>query len=163
MKREKDYEKKRNDKNGVTHSLLRVIYSVMDLDHSMRYYGTDVPLHFGEIHMIKEIKVNPGTYISELAEKNGVTRGAVSQMVKKLEKKGILVKVPDERNRSRLLLELTDKGNTAFEEHERYHRVFNEMLDKALEEFEGVEKERINEFLGKVLEITKYFKIMIKK
>ncbi len=155
----KDRECEKVDKK-ISGTLLRVIYSVMELEYTMRYYGTDKILHYGEIHMIKEIKNNPGIHISAIAEMNGITRGAVSQMVKKLEKKGMVKKITDESNKSRILLQLTEKGEIAHGEHERFHRVFNEMLSKSLENFNEEEEKGINDFLDRVLEITEYFKIM---
>ena len=54
--------------------------------------------------MIKSIKENEGIHVTGLAEMLGVTKGAVSQIIMKIEKKKMIVKDTDPRNLSRLVL-----------------------------------------------------------
>ena len=52
---------------------------------------------------------------SRLAEALGITRSAVSQMVNKLETKGVVRRVPDERDRKIAYIELSDKACAMYE------------------------------------------------
>ena len=90
--------------------------------------------------MLKYIKENEGIHITGLAELLGVTKGAVSQIVKKLEDKGMITKEADPDNLSRLVLGLTPKGETAYIGHERIHRRFDSLVNGSLE---GVPQDKI--------------------
>jgi DNA-binding MarR family transcriptional regulator len=85
-----------------------------------------------EINTIEIIKENPKIYISKIAEKFCVTKGAVSQIIQKLEKKGFLKKIKDDINHSKLKLKLTNKGKIAYKEYEKHHEEFDKVIKKLL-------------------------------
>ncbi len=116
----------------ISYMLLRVMVSLHEADRKVRRYGTDHELHFAEIHMIKAIRENDGIHVTGLAEKLGVTKGAVSQMIARLLNKGMIVKDTDEHNMSRLSLRLTPAGEIAHANHENEHRMFDRMVNDAL-------------------------------
>ena len=89
-------------------------------------------LYRSETHMITAIKENEGIHMAALAEKFGVTIGAVSQTMMKLEKKGLIEKKRDPKNQSRFLLALTPEGESAHENHMKFHAEFCGVLDKIL-------------------------------
>jgi DNA-binding MarR family transcriptional regulator len=62
-----------------------------------------------------------------------VTRGAIQQTVDRLVKKGMVEKFMDESDRKKVYLELTEKGNTAFDGHEAYHAELSSRLGKCFE------------------------------
>lgn len=100
--------------------LNRVVGRLAALQQAPREYGTGVPLHGGEIHTIQAIGKSIGVNVTQLAEKTGVTKGAVSQMVSKLVAKGMVRKAHAEDNAKEVLLCLTDLGWTAFRSHEEF-------------------------------------------
>jgi DNA-binding MarR family transcriptional regulator len=122
----------------ISYTFLRVVTKLSELDRKTRYYGTDQPLYEAEIHMIKSIKENEGIHVTGLADILGVTKGAVSQIIMRLDHKGMIVKETDPRNLSRLVLRLTAKGETAYSHHEKLHQefdgLFNAVLENATEE-----------------------------
>jgi len=122
----------------MSYTFLRVVSKIISLDKKTKYYGTDYPLHDAEIHMIKSIKENEGIHVTGLAYMLDVTKGAVSQIIKRLEQKGMIVKDADPRNLSRLLLRLTPKGEVAYLNHEALHQdldaIFNDALEDASDE-----------------------------
>ncbi len=85
-----------------------------------REYGTGVPLYGSEIHTIQAIGKSIGTNVTELAEKMGVTKGAVSQMVSKLVEKGMVRKTRAQDNAKEVVLELTELGRIGFRNHARF-------------------------------------------
>ncbi len=121
------------NKNRLSYTLLRVVWKLIEVDRKTRCYGTDEQLFEAEIHMIKSIKENEGIHVTGLAELLGVTKGAVSQIIMKLQKKGMIVKDTDPRNLSRLVLKLTPKGETAYINHEKLHQEFDGLVNNALE------------------------------
>ncbi len=104
--------------------------------------------------MIKSIKENEGIHVTGLADMLGVTKGAVSQIIMKLEHKGMVVKDTDPSNLSRLVLRLTPKGETAYLHHEKLHLefdgLFNAALENATEEKKMFLKDFLNSLDGKI-------------
>ncbi len=121
------------NRTKVSYTLLRVVWKLLEIDGKTRRYGTDVPLHEAEIHMLKAIRDHEGIHVTGLAEMLGVTKGAVSQIVMKLQKKGMVAKHADPGNLSRLVLRLTAKGETAYLRHEQLHQEFDNMVNRSLE------------------------------
>lgn len=121
-------------KEKISYTFLRVIYSFLGIDKKARYYGTDVQLSHAEIHMIKAIKANEEIHITGLANQLGVTKGAVSQIAGRLEKKGLLIKEKDIYNQSKLILRLTAQGEIAHHNHENYHNHLDALIEEALKD-----------------------------
>lgn len=84
-------------------------------------FGTGVPLYRTEIHTIRAIGENPRINVTKLAEHMGVTKGAVSQTIAKLARKGLVRRTRAPDNAREVLLELTDLGWTGFSSHEQFH------------------------------------------
>jgi DNA-binding MarR family transcriptional regulator len=118
----------------ISYALLRVANKLFELDRRTRNYGTEEPLFEAEIHMIKFIRENEGIHVTGLAELLGVTKGAVSQIVMKLQRKGMVLKEADPRNQSRLVLRLTPEGERAYRQHERLHAEFDDLVNRVLDE-----------------------------
>ncbi len=120
-------------RNRISCTLLRIVGKLSRLHKRARCYGTDEQLFDAEIHMIKLIKENEGIHVTGLADLLGVTKGAVSQIIMKLEKKGMIVKDVDPSNLSRLVLSLTPKGETAYEYHEQLHQELDNLVGSVLD------------------------------
>lgn len=108
----------------VFEELLRVLDRVVGRLSAMyqapREYGTGSPLYGSEIHTIQAIGNSIGINVTQLAEKMGVTKGAVSQMVSKLVEKGMVRKTRAQDNAKEVVLELTELGRIGFRNHERF-------------------------------------------
>lgn len=79
-----------NDKHEIAYKSLHLALALVDLDKKTRYYGTDVPIFHSEIHVIMAIAEHPGIHVGGLADILGVTKGAVSEILKKLERKALV-------------------------------------------------------------------------
>lgn len=73
----------------------------------------EISLYPSEVHLILEIVQNRDTNATRIAEALGLTKGAVSQTLTRLEKKGILTKTKDPYNKNELTLSLTPMGQEA--------------------------------------------------
>ncbi len=131
----------------ISYTLLRVVWKLAEADKKTRYYGTEEQLFEAEIHMIKSIKENEGIHVTGLAELLGVTKGAVSQIVMRLHKKGMIIKDTDPRNLSRLALRLTPKGEIAYIHHEMLHQEFDRFVEEALNNASKEQRIFLKEFL----------------
>ncbi|HPJ13367.1 MAG TPA: MarR family transcriptional regulator [Caldisericia bacterium] len=144
----KKYNFTRNTEPSII--LLRLVMLLTELDHKVRNYGTDTPLHLAEIHMIKAIKEHPDIHVTALADILNITKGAVSQMLRKLEKKDMVSKTFDPANQSRVLLTLTPKGETAYYYHEKLHGDFHTLVMNSIHEFSTENASIIQTFLTKL-------------
>ncbi len=79
-------------------------------------------LHPAEVHLLEAVGEGRGLTGRELCLQLGVSKGAVSQIVKKLVRKGLLSAAREARNGKEIPLSLTEKGWKAFRAHERFHR-----------------------------------------
>jgi DNA-binding MarR family transcriptional regulator len=91
------------------------------LDSKPRRFGTETDLSGSEIHLIEVVGQNEGLSVTELAKRLGITKGAVSQTLKRLEGKGIVVKEVDPMNTSRITVSLSTKGKVAHYSHLQWH------------------------------------------
>ncbi len=73
-----------------------------------------------EVHTLVDLLDNPGMTSSELSKMYKKTRGAVCQIISKLEKSGCVIKKPYKANGKKLQLFLTDKGQEIAKEHKQY-------------------------------------------
>lgn len=131
----------------ISETLLRVINKVVRNEKTPQNYGVDVQLHPSEIHMIMFIGNNKGVHISELARIVGITRGAVSQAVAKLEKKGLIEKHEDPNNSLKMVPCLTNKGKVAYWTHEQHHEQMDSELYDFIKRLKEQEVELIEAFL----------------
>ena len=113
----------------------QVAQSYVALEKTPRHFGTNKLLHMGEINTIDAVGRFPDINITELARELEVTKGAVSQMVKKLEKKGCLVAMKKPGNDKEVALNLTKKGRVAYDYHQRHHAGIEMELRRMMERF----------------------------
>ncbi|MFH2063940.1 MAG: MarR family transcriptional regulator [Pseudomonadota bacterium] len=99
----------------------RLMNKLNELEKSAYDFGVEEKLYPSEIHTIEAIGNNSGINVTELAKNLCITKGAVSQMIGKLHKRGFINRVRSMDNDKEVLLILTDKGKKAFEGHERFH------------------------------------------
>ena len=83
--------------------------------------GTGETLYPQEIHVVSAVAGADGTSVSELSRRFGATKGAASQMVGKLVRKGYLTKRRDPHKGSRLIVEATEAGRAVHEAHMAFH------------------------------------------
>ena len=73
-------------------------------------YGTGEKLNMIEAHLLTYIDDHPGITGSELARMWGRTKGAISQQIKKLVSRGLVVRKKQSNNAKTILLYVSKKG-----------------------------------------------------
>lgn len=145
------------NKHQIAYDSLHFASALIELDKKTRYYGTDVPIFHSEIHVIMAIAEHPGIHVGGLADILGVTKGAVSEILKKLERKALIIKEVDELNLSRYTLHLTAKGKKAHSNHMHYHMVLNSMVEEQLEDASEHDLKFLSDFLSALISKVKVF------
>jgi DNA-binding MarR family transcriptional regulator len=110
-------------------------------------YGTDMQFHRLDIHLIHSIGMNPGINVTELAKKHAITKSAVSQAVKKLEKRSLIERYQSPENRKEILFRLTESGRKGFEAHREYHATSETKYIEELAKLTEEEAAGVNKFL----------------
>lgn len=104
------------------HKFEKVMNKYNKSEKKPRYYGTKELLYRSEVHTIEAIGNNNKINVTELAQYLGITKGAVSQMVDKLIKKGMVNKQMVSDTENEVSLELTEKGIVVYNGHNEYHK-----------------------------------------
>ncbi len=73
-----------------------------------------------EIHALVEIGKFPGLNVTELAEKLMITKGAITQVTKKLEKKSLIIRTKDLNNDKEIGHYVTEKGKQLHKQHDEH-------------------------------------------
>jgi DNA-binding MarR family transcriptional regulator len=111
-------------------TFIRILHLYSVIDKKPKDFGTGDRLYVSEIHAIHYIGTHPEINMTQLAEMSGVTKGAVSQTVKRLVSKRYVARYKS-RNRKEVNLRLSDKGfliNQKYEQFEKEKFVFAEKL-----------------------------------
>lgn len=138
----------------------RTIHKYMQVEKQARPYGTDTPLTQSEIHTIAIVGDSPGINVTRLAKLRGVTKGAASQMVYRLVDKGLIEKQVSPNSDTEVCLNLTEKGQTAFQAHMDYHEEFGVKFFGTLND----EPEEVQNGMIRLLEdIDKYMDELLEK
>ena len=98
--------------------------------------------------------------MTELCNLFGITKGAVSQIISKLEKKQLISK---ERNRDyakEINISLTEKGWVIFKSHKELH---NKMDVKFLSFMKTIPEDQLNTFLSILKNMEKYIDEFMRK
>ncbi len=101
---------------------LLLFEKISNTSRQSKKFDTDVDIYRSEIHIIQLIGDHSELYLSQIAKMIGITKGTVSQIIKRLQTKGLLIKYVDATNNTRQLARLTEKGALAYKAHNRYHK-----------------------------------------
>ncbi|WP_087018674.1 MarR family transcriptional regulator [Thaumasiovibrio subtropicus] len=107
---------------------LRLVNRVHEIESRPNYFGTEMLIHRAEIHSVEAIGDSAPITLMSLAHMQGVTKGAASQMVTKLVKKGLVKRDPSPHSKKEMLISLTEVGEIAYQHHADYHREMENMF-----------------------------------
>ena len=109
-------DKKKASKD-IEELFMRMVNKYNALEKIPVSHGTKHNLYHSERHMLDKIGDNTGMNVTEFATAAGVTKGAISQLVSKLEKKGIVRRYKKSTNDKEVFLELTKSGQEVYKKH----------------------------------------------
>lgn len=115
-----DILKKLNEQSS---SLYRFVLLYNDFINKPKDYGTGELINMVEVHILTAIEENPGITPTHLARMWNRTKGAISQTISKLEKKGYITKEKKQGNAKTILLFPTEKGIELSKAHKLYDTI----------------------------------------
>jgi DNA-binding MarR family transcriptional regulator len=132
------------------------VVTVLSKERKMaRDYGTGFPLNHAEVHLLDTINEHPGENTSQLAIRNGITKGAIAQITKKLLEKELIATFQMPENRKEVYFKLSAMGKKAVSGHERHHKRLNSGLTKYFDTLSDKDMQTILTFLDVLIEGNK--------
>ncbi|UCE72558.1 MAG: MarR family transcriptional regulator [Nitrospiraceae bacterium] len=109
-------DRKQASKN-IEELFMRMVNKYNALEKIPARHGTKHNLYHSERHLLDKVGDNTGMNVTEFAAAAGVTKGAISQLVTKLEKKGVVKRYKKSTNDKEVFLELTKTGKEVYRRH----------------------------------------------
>lgn len=141
--------------------LIESFYQITGKINKMRnnlisFNGTE-PLNTAAIHLIDVIGKHPDYNATQIAQVLGNTKGAVSQMASKLERKSLIQRQKSGENEKELTFLLTESGQRVFDGHEQLHAELYQRLGEILGEFSAGDVAKIKRAFAAIEEcMTEY-------
>jgi len=126
-----------NELQNLIDLFLKILHLYSVINRKPKDYGTGDLLYFTELHTISVVAANKEINMTRLAEIMGVTRGAISQTIRKLVSKNLILK-SNLTNRKEVNLKLSEKGMQVFKSQESFQK---EIFTFALSLYENAEPE----------------------
>jgi|WetSurMetagenome_2_1015567.scaffolds.fasta_scaffold592881_2 DNA-binding MarR family transcriptional regulator len=145
---------------GIAQSVFKISNKLNKLEKKAIDFGTGEKYYASELHTIEAIGEKYGNTVTELCDLFGTTKGAISQIISRLEKKELIAK---ERNRDcvkEINISLTRKGRIIFKSHKELHK---KMDVKLLSFMKAMPKDQLDTFLFMLKEMEKYIDEFIRK
>lgn len=110
----------------------------------------DLKLYPSEIHLVLLIDDEPGINATQMAERLRVTKGAISQTLSRLEKKGVIHKTKDPYHKNELTASFTALGQEALEQYRKLRASLRNQYVRYFSTLSESEREVIGRFLSHV-------------
>jgi len=125
----------------------QVVNRLVFLEKHFVFAWDDLRLHPSELHVLLAARSEPGANATRLAARLGVTKGAVSQVTKRLSAKGVIGKRVDPTQKNEVTIFFTPRGRQALEAflHSRDHSRHN--FEAYLDGLSETEDQTIRRFL----------------
>jgi DNA-binding MarR family transcriptional regulator len=132
-------------------ALVDLIFEFIDrilfIEKKTTFEFKGVKLYPSEIHLILFIHRGEDTNATRMAEQLGVTKGAISQTLTRLEKKGILRKIKDPYKKNELTVEFPTFGREVLDHYLKKAGILMQQYDEYFSALSNAEREVIKRFL----------------
>lgn len=99
----------------------KMVMCYQALERHPRRFSNGLELTSGEVHLFETIGDLPGISVTGIARRHGISKGAVSQTLKRLDAKKLIEREIDPQNQSRIRLQLSETGRRLYLEHKEWH------------------------------------------
>lgn len=113
--------------------LFHLMHQYETLDLQNEHHDILTP---SELHIVDSIGLTENKTSKEIGEELGITKGAVSQQIKKLIENKIVKKEISETDKRVSYLVLTEKGRSFYKEHQEIKKIFEKELEENLNDTE---------------------------
>ena len=110
-----------NELQNLIDLFLKILHLYSVIGRKPKDYGTGDLLYFTEVHTITMVARNDEVNMTQLAEIMGVTKGAISQTIRKLVHKNLILRT-NINNRKEVNLRLSEKGRDVLSAQESFQK-----------------------------------------
>lgn len=136
---------------GLVDLILAALDKLLHVEKGQVMEAEGVKLHPSEIHLLLFLHANPTTSATGIAHRFGVTKGAVSQNLARLESKGVISKSRGSGPQGELSIALTDLGERLMPHVVRIKEAAASRFDSHLSTLSPEEREAVGRFFQEVL------------
>lgn len=137
-------------------NIFRFMNSVLFIEKKFTFQFKKVTLFPKEVHAILLIAQEPAINGKAMAEQLGVTKGAISQTLTRLEKKGVLYKEKKPGSKNEIQVRFTSLGQEAVEHYTKFKSMLEQHYNDCLSQFTDQERVTINDFLVRLNKIINH-------
>jgi DNA-binding MarR family transcriptional regulator len=113
---------------------LRLCFEKDVVKPSLHLSGEDLSPHHFQIMKFVDIEGHP--YIGEISEESKISKAQMTNSIDKLVSLGMIIRIPDTRDRRKICLELTEKGKSVVT---RMDAIVNQHMKKKLSKLSDAE------------------------
>ena len=139
-------------KKVINELLVRLFNDIINIEEANLRNGEISDLSVTELHTIEAIGINSERTMSEVAVDLNITVGTLTTAINKLIKKGYVERKRIEEDRRVVLINLTEKGELAFNLHQEFH---NNMVNETINGLTESEEEIL---ISSLERLTTFFK-----
>ena len=134
---------------GINDALIYMYNYILDAEKETIEKSEYKDLTFTEVHVIEAVGLEAKT-MTEVATKLKITMGSLTTSVNRIVQKGYIIRKMDEKDRRRIYISLTEKGQEVYTFHENFHQnIMNEII-QALQE---IKPDLLNIELQKLVDV----------
>ncbi len=131
--------------------ILETISKLSFLERKRKITYKGIKLYPSEIHLLLFVYHIQDKNITQIADHLGLTKGAISQTLSRLNKKGIIAKETEPMQKNQLHIQFTEKGRMLMDHVNEFRSSLETEFFRYLESKSNKEKELISEFLDKMV------------
>ncbi|MEX1376976.1 MAG: MarR family transcriptional regulator [Eubacteriales bacterium] len=141
--------------NQMSNEILKELFhQIMNIQERFVENSSDIKLSRTEIHILEIVGDEPGSILTDIANKLYITKATVSVSVNGLVKKELLKRMHLENDKRKQGLFLTDEGKKCYSSHAQFH---NQLIEALMNDFKLNEKEELVKGLKQMLDFFKEF------
>ena len=133
----------------------RVINRLMFLEKRSVFQHGKLRLYPSEIHLMQVINETPHLNAGQMAQRLGISNGAVSQTLARLERKRIITKTKDPALKNELTVTFTESGKAAVQGFEREQASAITIFSRYLSGLSLTDRNVIERFLSHMEDLLK--------
>jgi DNA-binding MarR family transcriptional regulator len=134
--------------DSITSSFFACFQGIKEFESKPRKYGTHDFLYGSEIHTLQMIGRQGTCNQNDLCRLLDISKSGISKFTGKLLEKGLISKEKNQSNRKEVILELTEKGRTAYRAHEDFDKRMFSSLYALMDRCSDEELNIVESFLG---------------
>lgn len=133
--------------------IMEMVDRILQIEKRKHIAVEGVELYPSEIHLMLHVADEQATNLTRIAERLGITKGALSQTLGRLGRKGMLVKSKDPHAKNELTVSFTPQGQRALKEFRALRSAVEARYDSYFAELDEGERETIGRFLTRMNEL----------